>query len=428
MQHTPESNESLAAAARLAAAALVGLAVGIERQWSGHAAGPQARFAGLRTFLLLGMLGGTAGLLVRWQYVGSAAALLLAGTALVVAAYVMAVRREEATLDGTTEAAALVVHALGALAGLGEQGIAAGAAAVVVFALGEKKRLHWLVSRIGEHEMRAGLQFAVLALVVLPALPVGPYVPYIQIRPRSLWSLVLLLSGLNFAAYLARRAVGPSRGYGVTGLVGGLVSSTLVTLQFSRRSKDEPDHGLALALGVVAACTVLPFRVAAVSALLDPRVARSLLPYLAPLALAGLAMLGVALKRPLTTSGTASDEDASPLRLRSAIQMAVFFQLAITALTLMRQWLGDAGFGASAVILGLTDVDALTISMTRAAESPALVAVAANSIVIGILSNTVFKAGIALFIGRGAFRRYTILGLGVIAIILVVGLLFSPRI
>src|SRR5512132_1345735 len=105
--------------ARLAVAALAGLAVGIEREWSGHAAGPQARFAGLRTFLLLGMIGGTAGLLLRWQYVESATAILVAAGAFVVAAYAMAVRRDGATLDGTTEAAALVVLALGALAGVG---------------------------------------------------------------------------------------------------------------------------------------------------------------------------------------------------------------------------------------------------------------------------------------------------------------------
>ncbi|MEP7347207.1 MAG: MgtC/SapB family protein [Gemmatimonadaceae bacterium] len=424
MQHTPEVSASLEAATRLATAALIGLAVGIEREWSGHAAGPKARFAGLRTFLLLGMIGGTAGLLLRWQYIEAASAILVACAALVVAAYVMAVRRADETLDGTTEAAAMVVLALGTLAGVGERGLAAGAVAVVVFALGEKERLHWFVRRIGETEMRAGLQFAVLALVVLPALPEGPYLQYVQLRPRSLWTLVLALSALNFVGYIARRAIGASRGYGVTGLLGGLVSSTLVTLQFSRRSQDERSSGPGLALGVVAACTVLPFRVAAVSALIDPAVSLALVPYLAPLVVAGIAMLAFALRRPSTASDEQNEEHESPLRLRSAIQMAIFFQLAITALALTRQWLGNAGFTPTAIVLGLTDVDALTISMTRAAATGELVPIAARSIVIGILSNTVFKTGITLFLGRGTFRRYAAAGLGVIALILALGLVF----
>jgi len=428
MQHFLEGSASLTAATRLATAALVGLAVGIEREWSGHAAGPGARFAGLRTFLLMGMLGGSAGLLLEWGYFPTSAVLLGGGAALVVAAYVMAVRRADATLDGTTEGAALVVLALGTLAGIGEGGLAAGAVAVVVFALGEKQQLHWMVSRIGQTEMQAGLQFAVLALVVLPALPTGPYLPPINIRPRSLWSLVLLLSGLNFAAYLARRAVGASRGYGITGLLGGLVSSTLVTLQFSRRSQVEPENGPALALGVVAACTVLPFRVAAVSAIIDPHVALVLLPYLAPLALAGVLTLILAMRRGASASdANHNEEDGSPLRLRSAIRMAVFFQLAISALTLMRQWLGDVGFTASAVVLGLTDVDALTVSMTRAAEGPDLLGIAAQSIIVGVLSNTIFKTGVAALVGRGTFRRYAMSGLIGIAIILTLALVLLPR-
>lgn len=429
-QLTLQDRDSLAAAARLATAALLGLAVGVEREWSGHASGPGGRFAGLRTFLLLGILGGGAGLLLGWQLYAAAGALLIAGAGFVVTAYVMAVRRVDAELDGTTEAAALVVLALGALAGLGEPGLAAGAVAVVVFALGEKERLHWLVRQIGEIEMRAALQFAVMALVVLPALPEGPFIPYVELRPRALWGIVLLLSGINFAGYLARRAVGPTQGYGVTGFVGGLVSSTLVTLQFARRSGSEPQHGRALAVGVIAACTVLPFRVAVVSALLNAQVALALVPYLAPLALAGVVVVALVVRRRPDGVAAAEPSEAggSPLRLRSAIQMAVFFQLAMSALTFMRLWLGDAGLTASAVVLGLTDVDALTVSMTQTAGSGDVVRLAAQGIVVGILSNTVVKGGIVLTLGRGVFRRLSATGLGAIVIVLAAGLwLFSGR-
>ena len=157
-------------ASRLAVAALVGLAIGMEREWSGHASGPQARFAGARTFLLLGLLGGLAGWLASRGFVAGAALLLAGGAALAVAAYVIGVQRTQ-DVDGTTETAALVVLALGTVAGLGQLAIAGGAG----------------------------------ALVVLPALPAGPYGPLGGIRPRALWTVVLLFCALNFAGYLARR-------------------------------------------------------------------------------------------------------------------------------------------------------------------------------------------------------------------------------
>ena len=216
-------------AQRLAVATLIGLVVGTEREWSGPKAGPERRFAGLRTFLLFGMLGGVAGLLVSGEALLPGSVLLAAGAAFNVVAYARSVRTPEQPRDGTTEAAALVVLSLGTLAGLGYLALAAGCGAVVVFALGEKQRLHWLVGKIGQEEMHAALQFLVLALVIFPLLPTGPYESFFGFRPRALWAMVLLLSGINFAGYIARRAVGPGRGYGMTGALAGLISSTDLT-------------------------------------------------------------------------------------------------------------------------------------------------------------------------------------------------------
>ena len=262
--------------ARLAVAALGGLAVGLEREWSGHATGPLARFAGLRTFLLIGALGGVAGWLVASGSQTVGAVLLASGSALVVAAYILAARAGGHAIEGTTEVAALMVLALGMLAGMGYLELASGSTAIMVLALSEKARLGRFVARIGEGEMRAALQFAVLALVVLPLLPAGSYGPWGGIEPRGLWIVVLLFSALNFAGYLARGAVGPERGYGVTGLLGGLVSSTAVTFQFSRLSRSDRSIAAGLALGVVGASTVLLPRVLLISALLNVDVARAL--------------------------------------------------------------------------------------------------------------------------------------------------------
>nr|MCU0618141.1 DUF4010 domain-containing protein [Gemmatimonadaceae bacterium] len=251
----------LTLAGNLAVAALGGLAVGVEREWSGHTRGPDARFAGVRTFSLLGGLGGVAGHLLGLGERAIAVTLLAAAGALVVTAFVVAMRRPGVTADSTTEVAALVVLALGVLAGLGERELAGGGAALVVFALAEKSRVQRWLALVDEGELRAALQFAVLALVILPLLPGGAYGPYGAFRPRELWVVVLLFSGLNFLGYIARRVVGVERGYSVTGLLGGLVSSTAVTLHFSRQSRVEPQHAAALGVGVVAACTVLVPRV-----------------------------------------------------------------------------------------------------------------------------------------------------------------------
>jgi uncharacterized membrane protein (DUF4010 family) len=258
-------------------AALGGAAVGLERQWSGHADGPGARFAGIRTFTMLGALAGFSG----WLWTAGAtipAAILLAGAvALVTAAYVAGSRRD---IDGTTEVAALVVLAAGLLAGMGSVRLASAIIALLALLLVEKSRLHALVQRIDDVGLRSGVRFAVMALVVLPLLPAGPYGPLGGIRPREVWVLVLFFSGLSFAGYLARRIVGPGHGYLVTGLLGGLVSSTNVTFTFARTSRTDVTADRALAFGAVAANAMLYPRVLLATAILNVAVVPSLVWYL----------------------------------------------------------------------------------------------------------------------------------------------------
>ncbi len=409
-------------AARLALAALIGLSVGFERQRSGHASGPQARFAGIRTFLLLGVLGGCAGLMIVFAQSLIAAVLLLGGVALSVGAYVMAVRRPRSELDGTTEAAAIMVLGLGALAGVGQLGLAAGATAIIVLALSEKMRLHWLVQRVEGEDFRAGLQFAVLALVVLPLLPEGPIWGVLAVRPRTLWTIVLLFSGLNFFGYLARRAAGTARGFAIAGMLGGLISSTAIALDFSRRSRSEPAFGVALAHGVIGACVVLLPRVLIVSAVLNAAVSLALLPLLAPALLLGACFLAFILTRHAPHSPAAA-LPTNPLQLWSAIRMAVVFQAAVTILALVRTKVDTSGLYATGAVLGLTDVDALTVAMSRTgAELTANVA--ARAVAVGIVANTMLKLGICVVVGQARFRLRATIGLAGLAIASVAGLVF----
>lgn len=400
----------LEATTRLAVAGAIGLIVGLEREWSGHTTGPDARFAGIRTFLLLGLLGGAAGLLAAQGLETIGSALAITGGALTVAAYVMATRRHTAHVDGTTEAAALAVIALTVVAGLGWMTLAAGTGAVVVLALSEKTRLHALVGRLGDTELHAALQFTVLALVVLPLLPAGPLFGPLAVRPRALWGVVLVFSAISFAGYIARRMVGAQRGYGIAGALGGVISSTAVTLNFSRQSRVDQTSGIALARGVIAACTVLLPRVLVVSAVINPRVSLALAPMLLPPFVVGLLIVIFAWRTSPHQSAPEPIDDKSPLRLMNALQMAVGFQLAITGLAYARSAFGTAGLYGTAAVLGLTDMDALTVSMSS--PSALLAAdMAARALAIGILANTALKLTVALAIGRPQFRRATAAGL-----------------
>jgi uncharacterized membrane protein (DUF4010 family) len=412
----------------LGVAALAGLAVGIERQWSGHASGPNARFAGVRTFLLLGLLGGLAGWFTRGGLGALGVLLLAAGATLTVVAYVVATRREGADPDGTTEVAALMVLGLGAAAGLGFPLLTSAAISVTVLVLVEKGRIHELIGRIGEKELKAALQFAVLALVILPVLPEGPYGPFDSIRPRTLWTVVLLFSALNFVGYGARRALGEGRGYGITGLLGGLLSSTAVTLSFSRQSREEPGMGGALASGVLGACTMLLPRVLLITAILNPPVALALLPYLVPPLIVGGGFVLYTLLRPASPGERAGTHQApSPLGLWSAIKMAIAFQAVLLAIPLVHELWSAPGVLASAAVLGLTDVDALTYTMARLAAAPDSIALGAQAIAVGILSNTFLKLGLAATLGGKGFRRQAAIGLASLAAASGLGLAIGAR-
>jgi len=342
---------------------------------------------------------------------------------LIVAAYRMAARGGGESIEGTTEVAALMVLALGLVAGLGFPLLTSAVASVMVLALVEKTRIHSAIKRLGQREFAAALHFAVLALVILPILPEGPYGPFESIRPRALWTAVLLFSALNFAGYLARRAVGTTRGYGLTGLIGGLVSSTLVTLQFARRSREEPAAGRALGFGVVAACTVLVVRVGLVATALNPAIGAALAPYLLPVLVLGAGVLAIAFLRLRRDEPREQPEhEHSPLGLWSAMKMTALFQLVLIVVPFTQQVWGSSGVRLSAVALGLTDMDALTYSMAKLGTSPDAVALGAAGIAIGIVSNTAFKLGLALAVGVGPFRRVSATGLVALAAASVLGL------
>ena len=401
-------------------ATLGGAAIGVERERSGHAKGPDARFAGVRTFTLLGGLAGLAGWLWAAQIPWLAVVLLAGAVALVVVAYQAVAARDP---DGTTEVAGLVTLAAGVLGGLGHLAFSSAVIAVTALLLIEKSRVHALVQRMDDTAVRAGIRFAVMAVVLMPLLPAGPYGPLGGVRPRELWIFVLFFSGISFAGYIARLFVGARHGYLVAGLLGGVVSSTSVTLSFSRASRREDEAvGRPLAYGVLAACTTLFVRVAAATAVLSFPLAERLVPMIAAPFLVGVAAVLVGLRRPQQERPEVHTLQ-NPLQLGAALQMAVLFQGVLFMVEAVRATWGDVGLVVSGAILGLADVDALMISMAHTAATGGAVAAPAAAVAVGILSNTLFKLALATTLSRQPFRRTAGLGLAAMAAASLVSLL-----
>jgi uncharacterized membrane protein (DUF4010 family) len=391
-------------------ATLGGAAIGLEREWSGHASGPHARFGGIRTFTLLGALGGIAGWLSMSGLLPLAVVLLAAASAIVIVGYVTASRT---SVDATTEVAAIVVLAAGTLSGAGY--LVPGSALVTATALllVEKTRLHSLVARIDDQSLRASVRFAAMACVILPLLPPGPYGPYDVVKPRELWALVLFFSGLSFVGWILKRVVGPSQGLILSGLLGGIVSSTSVTLTFARESRDAKAARVPLAAGVVGACTVMLLRVTIACAVLNRPLALALLPYIAAGFVIGAAVTLIAWR----TNAPAQELETreSPLRVTSALQMAALFLVVLLVTAFVKSRWGSSALVATSAIVGLTDLDALTLSLARTGAGGDVQGTTV-ALVVGILSNTLLKLVVAGTVGRGWFRLMTAGALGAVAI------------
>ncbi len=380
------------------------------------------RLGGVRTFTLVGGVAGLAGWLAT-LHADAVAAVLLGGVVLLVAiSYSAAIGRGR---DATTEAAGLVVAGAGFAAGLGFIALASGVIAVSTLVLVEKSALHALVGRIDDEELRAAARFGVMAVVVLPLLPEGPFGPFGGLKPRELWLLVLFFTGLSFAGYFARRLFGATRGYPLAGLLAGIVSSTNATFTFARLSRRDASLSQPLAVGAVAACTMLFPRVIAATFVLDYRVGVAVVPYLLAPCLVGFCGLAI-WWRSHPPAATAPTPLSNPLQIGPALQMAATFQIVLFAVSAVRGWFGTTGLLASGAVLGITDVDALTIAMAKSAAGGVDPHVAAEAIAAGIFVNCAMKTALAAALGTPRFRRsaapaIAAMGLAVAAAVVLVG-------
>ena len=397
-------------ARNFAIALFIGALVGIEREKRKTSADPVA-IAGIRTFMLLAEAGAISAWLSTqtgnaWIFVAS----LLAIGGVVTAGYLANARQRPDSLGLTTEAAAIAVFLLGGATLFGFPEVAVGLAIATSALLAFKQPIHGLVDKLGSDDLYAGLKLLIATFIALPLLPDRPLDPWGALNPYQLWLLVILIASLSLAGYIAVRWLGPGRGTAVTAVAGGMVSSTAVTLSFARRSREHPGGhaGPLLAGGIVLAWMVMFGRVAVEVAVVNRALLRELLVPVASMgAAAGIVAL-VLLRGSVGSARPAGGEVPlqNPFSLTAAIRFALVFASVMLLVVLVQTYLPGRGLYAVAALAGLSDVDAITLSMASCVgkgECAAQAGVA--SIIIAALANTLVKAGMVVALGAPGLRR-----------------------
>lgn len=395
-----------------AVAVLIGALVGIEREKRKAEEGDLGT-GGLRTFILLALVGAIAGWLSH--QLGSpwlVAAGLLVVAAAVVAGYAVEASVRPGALGLTTEIAALAVYLLGAMTMLGYRELAVGLAIVTAAVLAYKQPLHGFVDRIGWSDVFAGLRLMIATFIVLPLLPDRAVDPWEALNPHTLWLLVLLIAGLSMVGYIATRLLGTHRGTAVTGLTGGLVSSTAVTLSFARQSRDQTNAAAANALagGILLAWCVMFGRVIVEVLVVNRQLLAMLLVPMVAMALAAGAAGGLCLWRSLAlharqgAGGAPEVPLTNPFSLTSAAKVAAFFALVTLVVKIVQTEFPGGGVYVVAVLAGFTDVDAITLSMAELAKTEDATA-SVNAIVLAVLANTLAKCGMVVALAGAPLRR-----------------------
>ena len=387
---------------RLGVALALGLLVGLQREKVA------SRVAGVRTIALVTLFGAVAGLGSSWFGAWLVAAGAVALAALLVMANVAKLR--EAPDPGiTTEVAVLLMYGLGAYAAVGHLPAAVVVAGAVVLLLHFKQPLHRAIGTLGERDMTAIMQFALVTLVILPLLPDRTYGPYDVLNPRQVWWMVVLIVSINLAGYVAVKLLGASSGTVLSGVLGGLVSSTATTIAYARRSAGAADAANRAAFVIVVASTVSMARVLVEVAVVAPS---RLSAVGTPLALMLTWMVLVASAAYLMgrRAGNAElPQSGNPAELKPALVFAAIYAAVTLAVAFAKARFGDSGLLPVALVSGLTDVDAITLSTANLAESGRLEpATTWRLILIAVLANLAFKGACACVLGSRTLRVWVV--------------------
>lgn len=378
----------------LGAALAAGLLIGTERGWSLRGQRAGSRIAGVRTFTLLGLAGGLAGILAGRGLTLAAGGIALAAAAVPGIGYARDAARRR---DATSAVAALATLAIGLLAGVGSAGLALAAAAAVVLVLALREELHGFVGRLSEDDVKALARFSIIALGVLPFLPDRAMGPYGAWNPAKLWWVVVLVTGFSFLAYGANRVFGASRGTLATALIGGAYSSTAVTQSLAQRLGGERQGG-AEAAGIAVASAVMYLRVIVLVAAFAQRLLLDFALLIAPaLAVAWLAAFALYRKAPRCDGPS---PPGNPIALLPAFGFLAFVAAAAVAAQWAQQRFGESGIAVLLFVMGTMDVDASIVTAGGLPPEAIGAALAAAAIGGTIVANMAVKIGVTLAYAR----------------------------
>lgn len=407
---------------RLLVALGIGFLIGLERE---HAALKEKTrsFAGIRTFIfvvLLGFIGAmTAVVFTPWLYFG----ILMSVVLLTAISY--RVTAATGDIGSTTEFSVLLAFILGGLSFSGFIEISLMITVVVVVLLSSKLKLQNVIGRISSEELYDFIRFVVLVLLIFPFLPNENLGPFNVLNPREIGWVVILTSGLGFAGYILMKLLGPGKGILLTGIVGGLVSSTAVTWVFAKKSKESEELSLNCAVAILAASSIMILRVLIWTFIFNNALFDQL--YIAIIFVLFVA-LGITLvfyfKHKKNEDIVTEIRQDKPLDLQGALFFGLLYTFILLIVSYSNEYLGEKGMLLSSAIAGLSDIDAITISVSKIAGQTLGFEIAGNAILIATISNTFVKLGIGIWAGSARLRKYLFLGYGVIFLAILLAFIY----
>lgn len=404
---------------RILIATGIGFVLGMEREFS-KLDEKVNQIAGIRTFSIVSIFGLSTALLgvvfQPWIFIiGLVGVIVLVGIS-------YRINASKGDMGGTTEFALFLAFVLGGAVLLGFIKSSLAVTVILLVILSSKLKLHTMVGQLTQKEIFAFVQFVVLAVLILPFLPDVNMGPFDVVNPREMGWVIVLTSGIGFVGYMLTKFVGANKGILITGILGGMVSSTVVTWTFSKKSKVSPQLSDTYAVGIFAAACVMICRVFVLVYIFNS----DLLPgLLVPL----LVILGVAIavtwffNRKQKNNGRVIENIplGEPLNIKEAITFGFLYTAILILVSYASNTYGDSGIYISSAISALTDIDAITISVSKLAGKSISVLTAQNAILIATLSNTVVKIGISLYSGSKQLKKDVLLGYGAVFIAGVIG-------
>ncbi len=392
---------------RFGFALVIGALIGLEREFFQQKE-DSPDFAGIHTFSLIALLGSVSSYLAD-DFGIILAALALGGLILmIVVSYSGALVRSKTETGITTEVAAILTFLFGVLVMGDHASVAIVLAVITSLLLTFKGKLHGFIRNMSVDDIHVTLQFALVAAVILPLLPNRTIDPLGLLNPFQIWMMVVFISGIGFSGYVLMKIRGPSQGINLMGVLGGLASSTATTISFSSASREYPQMAQHYARAVVLASTVMFPRVLFLILVIHPPLAfKIIIPFILML-LTGLIFIFVSQKNksPEAVAIHPEYKITNPLKLSTAIKFGLLFAFVLIVVEYSQKLLGSSGVYLASFLTGLTDVDAITLSVARLAKNAQLSSdVAGISVMIAALMNTVSKGAISYFSGSPELRK-----------------------